>query len=448
MGINLTSSLRRTGLAVALAIVFAGSANARPSALTLGNEVRGEITSADQLNYNDGSHSKLYRFKAKPGEVVVFRTSGKLNARMALYLDGTMVAKSNNYGEETTLSFRIQSDRRHILAVSGSDDGSFGPFQLSSERLELYDGQVLTPDAKISDWTDSSRQINLHITEAGIYRIDLESDEFDAKLGLSGDNVELENDDGGDGLNSRLVTRLNPGNYTLRAGSYNGRDSGLYILSVNRFNLPEGQELSNGGALPLDGKEIHGLFEGEGNDLHYTLQVNQAQLVTIDLRSEMFDTLLTLEGQGVSREDDDGGDGLNSRLNVVLEPGQYDIGVQAAQSGAGLFQLSAKGRSVPAPVALTFEQPIQATLEAGIPDRYTFTVRTAGTYVLDMTSENLDSYLRLYRNGEEIDNDDDSGTDLNARITRHLTPGNYVLEASTYSDSESGEYQIQGKLQR
>jgi len=36
--------------------------------LTIGSEVRSEITIADHVNYTNGSRSKLYRVSAKPGD--------------------------------------------------------------------------------------------------------------------------------------------------------------------------------------------------------------------------------------------------------------------------------------------------------------------------------------------------------------------------------------------
>jgi len=434
--------------------LFAAAAHAdeRPQALTIGTTVRGEITSAERLNYSDGTRSKLYRFNGKAGDVLSFQVSGALRAQLAVYADRQLQAQSKTGGrgdsEAATLAYRVESDQAYVLAVSGIDYQAYGPFQLASQRLELYGGGALTPDVTISDLLDGTvREIPLTIETAGLYQIDQRSDAFDTKLELSGNGVSQSDDDGGDGTNSRLLVQLQPGRYTLKARGYSDSARGLYTLSVVEWNPPEGVELRNGGALPLDG-ELNGLLSGENQ---YTLAVDSRQLVTIDLKSDMFDPYLELSGNGVSEENDDGGDGLNARIRTILEPGTYQITAKRAgsgrrsRSGAGLFQLSASGREVPegagTGAALALGAEVSASLLEGLPNRHTFNVSRRGEYVIDMRSDDIDSYLRLYRNGEQIASNDDGGDGLNARIEEELAPGEYVVEASAYG-SEGGDYRI------
>jgi len=441
----LASVLLATGLFAA-----AAHADERAQALTIGTTVRGEITSADRLNYNNGSRSKLYRFNGKAGEVLSFQVSGVLSAQLAVYADGQSQAQSKtDDSEAATLAYRVESDQVYVLAVSGIDHQAYGPFRLTSERLELYSGGTLTPDVTITDLLSGSpREIPLMIETAGLYQIDQRSDAFDTKLELSGNGVSESNDDGGDGTNSRLLVQLQPGRYTLKAGGYSDSARGMYTLSVVAWILSEGVELRSGGALPLNG-ELNGLLNGEN---HYTLQLNSRQLVTIDLKSDMFDAYLELSGNGVSEENDDGGDRLNARIRTILEPGTYQItakragtGSSRSRSGAGLFQLSASGRDVPEGVgtgaALVLGAQVSANLLEGLSNRHAFNVSRRGEYVIEMRSNDIDSVLRLYRDGELIARDDDSGDGLNARIEEELAPGAYVVEASSY-DSEGGDYRI------
>jgi len=430
--------------------LFAAAAHAdeRAQALTIGTTVRGEITSADRLNYSDGTRSKLYRFNGKAGEVLSFQVSGALRAQLAVYADGQPQAESGmrDEREAATLAYRVGSDQAYVLAVSGIDSRAYGPFQLASERLELYGGGALTPDVTISDLLDgTAREIPLIIETAGVYQIDQRSNAFDSKLELSGNGVSESNDDGGDGLNSRLLVELQPGRYTLKAGGYSDSARGLYTLSVVAWTPPEGVELHNGGALPLN-REVNGLLTGEN---HYTLQLNSRQLVTIDLKSNMFDASLELSGNGVSEENDDSSDGLNARIRTILEPGTYQITAKRAgsrsRSGAGLFQLSASGRDVPegagTGAALVLGAEVSASLLEGLANRHAFNVSRRGEYVIEMRSDDIDSVLHLYRGGEQIASNDDGGGGLNARIETELAPGEYVVEASAYG-SEGGNYRI------
>jgi len=422
------------------------SANERQAGrLTIGSEVRGEITSADHVNYNDGSRSKLYRFSAKPGDLVLFQTSGALKARLSLHVDGEQVAQSKSDDGDTTLSYRVGSTQPHLLAVSGKDHRAYGPFRLSSQTVGTYTGEVLTPDVNIHDWLDRQpRELALQIEQAGLYQLDMSSDEFDTKLELTGNGLSLSNDDGGEGTNSRLVATLSPGRYTLRAAGYESSASGLYRLSAVAYALPEGVELRNGGTLTLNGPELTGMLSGE--ELIYEMQVERRQLVTIDMRSDMLDAYLVLNGPGISREDDDGGERLNARIRVVLEPGRYQVTARGtgSRSNAGLFQLAASGREPPENSGgpLTIGQRSIGELTPGLSNQHTFTVREAGRYRIDMISDEVDSYLVLYRNGDVIDEDDDGGSVLNARIVRQLQPGDYTIEASAV-DNEGGSYRIE-----
>jgi|GEM_PF-909289 len=447
--LNLRYSLLAGAL---LALGCAGTASAqRAGKLTIGNEVNDEITRSARINYNNGSYSKLYRFKAQPGEVILFRIDGELDSQLSLYVDDKHLASSTRNDEESLLSFRIQSEGKHILAVSGRNKNALGTFSLKSERIDVDDVKTLTPGKPIRSWTDGSQDLQLQITQDGIYQVDMESDEFDSVLELSGNGLArpLKDDDSGEGLNSRLFVRLSPGSYSLKAGSYyyeeeDSRQAGVYTLSVKNIQLPG--PIINGGVLPLDGTVFNGLFEGQ--ERTYTLQLDQPRLVTIDMRSEMFDSLLVLKGKNIERENDDGGEGLNSRLNVVLEAGSYEIIAQSARPGTGLFELSATAREVPPAKKLTLGQRVEGQIQAGTPfARYTFTVDNPGNYSISMTSEDIDSYLRLYRGAEEIAHDDDSGsTGLDARIERvALSRGTYIIEASSYSHEETGAYHIEVK---
>jgi len=444
-------------LLLAAAGFFAAIANAneRSQALTIGTPVRGEITSAEPLNYSDGTRSKLYRFNGKAGEVLSFQVSGALRAQLAVYADDLVLARSKTdrcsscSSDAAMLVYRVESDRAYVLAVSGADHQAYGPYQLGSGRMELYSGGVLTPDDAISDLLDgAAREIPLQVETAGLYQIDLRSDDFDTKLELSGNGVDMDNDDGGDGTNSRLLTQLQPGRYTLRARGYGESARGLYTLAVVAWNPPAGVELRNGGELPLNGEELTGLLDGEN---HYTLDVDSRQLVTVDLKSDMFDPYLVLAGHGVSEEDDDGGSGLNARIRTILEPGTYLITARVSgsasrsKSGTGIFQLSARGRAVSegegTGAALVLGEEISATLLDGVPNRHALSVRERGVYRIDMRSGDIDSHLRLYLGGELIDSDDDGGSGLNARMTNTLEPGDYVVESSDYNNN-AGDYQI------
>lgn len=64
--------------------------------------------------------------------------------------------------------------------------------------------------------------------------INLESNDFDAFLTLYRDGERIQtNDDGGEGLNSRIERILNPGTYTIEVSSFNNDGSGSYSLQMD-----------------------------------------------------------------------------------------------------------------------------------------------------------------------------------------------------------------------
>jgi len=312
-----------------------------------------------------------------------------------------------------------------------------------------YTGEVLTPDANIHDLLDGQpRELALQIEQAGLYQLDMSSDEFDSKLELTGNGLSLRGDNGEEGINSRLLAMLSPGRYTLRASGYESSARGAYRLSAVAYTLPEGLELHNGGTLTLNGPELTGVLSGR--ELRYEMQVERRQFVTIDMRSDVFDAYLVLNGPGVSHEVADGATRFDARiLRTILEPGTYQITARSFGGGSntGLFTLAASARDAPDSSPLTIGQRRTGELLHPRPSvEHSFSVRQAGKYVIEMTSDEIDSYLFLVRDGNLIDEDDDSGGERNARITRHLEPGEYVIEAASV-DEEFGSYQIEVRRQ-
>lgn len=435
---------RSTALTLAIFAMFSGMATAATptSPLAIGQPVRGEITSADAMNWRDGSRSELYAISLAADEGVRFEVTGPLDAQLSLFRDGELVQASAEGPDDASLAVRAPRAGRYVLAVSGRDASAYGPYTLSATAMQVYAGGELAPGATITDWAQSPRTIPLRITEPGMYRIRMASDDFDTVLSLEGEGVSLRSDDS-EGSNSMLTTRLAPGIYSLRASGFQDSIDGQYELSVASHALPEGVEPAVDGEL-VPGREVTALYQGQ--PVTYRLRLDGRHLLELDMRSNEIDPGLQLLGNGVELEDDDSGERLDARIATVLEPGEYTVRASAFDTGAGVFTLSAALSDVPADAgggALRVGQPRDARLIGGTSDRYTFSVPRAGDHVVEMSAgEGLDSHLRLFRDGEEIAADDDSGGGLDARIEQHLPAGDYVLEASSLGGGEGGRYRI------
>lgn len=412
---------------------------ADPEPLQPGAEVRGEITSAAPLNHSDGSRSRLYLVEIGEQELVSFDVSGPLRAQLTLFDGEELVARSGG-SSPASLALRAPRSAAYTLAVSGADSEAFGPYTLRSQVVDGWDGSALRTGVEVLDWVDGSRELPLRVDRQAMYTIDLRSDQFDALLRITGNGIDARDDDGGEGTDARLSVLLDPGTYTLSVGGWGGSGQGLYRLAVDSRPVPPG--LNQGGSIRADGSELQGAFQG--TPLRYRFSLRDRRLVTADMRSPDFDSLLMLRGAGVEHYDDDGGEGLDARLVRVLEPGDYTLEAGAATGGAGLFTLAVSAAEVPEGTGggtLAPGQQQEALLLPGATDVYAFTVLEEGEYVIDMASDDFDSWLELFdAGGGSIASDDDSGGALNARIRTHLAAGDYRLEASALGGD--GRYRV------
>ncbi|PXX98323.1 hypothetical protein [Halomonas sp. LBP4] len=407
--------------------------------LQLGERQRGEITSRSELNGKDGSRFARYVLPLEEDTLVEIALGGALQGVLALYDDQEQLLKA-----APTLRHRIDESGDYTLVVSGNDAHSYGPFEVTSRRLELDDISTLAAPSRHDGWLqDAPDTYTLTIEETGLYQIEMRSTDLDAYLELEGPNgYRREDDDGADDLDARLADFLEPGEYRLTARAAYGEGSGLYTLAVEPRELPDAGALRNGGELSHD-EPLHGWFSGQG--LEYELILESAATVTLDMRSSDFDAFLELHGDGVSVSDDDGGGGTDARLYQHLAPGRYTVTARGySQDGSGLFELEASLGDAGEPASegqLEIGEPVSAWLAPGVRDAYAFRVEQAGRYRLDMMSGELDAYLELEGNGTVL-SDDDGGDGFDARIQAHLEAGDYRAVARTYGNSESGNYRL------
>lgn len=169
------------------------------------------------------------------------------------------------------------------------------------------------------------------------FLVRMSSDEFDTYLYWGrgdGDDWEEEaqNDDSGDGTDSRLVVRLSQsGEYQLRAAGFDEDEVGEYSLSVTAISgdaqagrLRVGQTVQ--GELSDDD------YEGaNGVEDHYVIEGAPGSQITVYAESDDFDTYLefgTWAG-GVlepTARDDDGAEGTNSEMVAEFgEDGEHHI---------------------------------------------------------------------------------------------------------------------------
>lgn len=428
-----------TGLMLAMASHVALAA--RPLSLAIGQQVRGEITTAAPLNVSDGTRSQLYSIELEAGQAVIFEVSGALDASLSLLRDDMLVARTREGA--ASLSLRAPSKGRYLLAVSGHNADAYGPYTLQGKPLQVYSGGPLAIGQTVHDWADSARSLPLRISEAGVYVLRMASPDFDTVLSLRGNGVDLDNDDA-DGSDSRITAYLAPGDYLIAADGFDGRMSGRYSLEVERRPLPAGVELARDGVLQ-PGQPLRALYVGK--PVQYQLQVPSRQLLRLEMDSSEFDSFLELDGQQLSLSDDDSGGRLNARILSVLEPGSYRVLARASGQDSGVFTLKVELSPPPADAGggvLVVGQPRSARLIGGSVASYQLRIARQGQYVISMQSPDLDSTLRLLRDGELLAEDDDGGDGLDARIQTTLPAGTYTVQARALGggSGSDGRYTI------
>lgn len=204
--------------------------------------------------------------------------------------------------------------------------------------------------------------------------IELLSEDFDPYLHFYGPGLTetLYDDDGAGNLDSRICTVLpETGSYIIAANTFAEGSTGYYEIRVTEGACPSGAATGTAGGgvsfvdpqilasvpaegeLPLgfeiDGELRAGAATVDGSYAQaWTVEGSQGDRVIFETASEDFDTFLYVVGPGLGQplEDDDGGDGLNSRIALDLpESGTYTVIVSSYGSDVtGTYRLRALRR--------------------------------------------------------------------------------------------------------
>lgn len=307
--------------------------------------------------------------------------------------------------------------------------------------------------------------------------IEMSSDAFDAfvaagsvVLPMCEDQCEADDDSGGD-LNSRLRTQV-PANGRLQilANAIDADSAGPFTLSVAKLPplaAPRQTDLRVPG-------QASGRFGDstarDGDDLPFEIWVlrgEPGQRVQVDMVSQDLDSVLAAhpgrpqEPFEATASDDDGGGELNARMRLRLgDDGTATVRAGAFGSGDGAYTIST--RALPPPAA----RPEPRTLEPGQAvqgefgerdwldeedNRYVHIYRITGQpgerIVVRMESSDVDSLLRWgVFDGDRFEQDatdDDSGGDLNARLTVTLdAQGQGRLLVSSVEEYGTGRYRL------
>ncbi|HET6536745.1 MAG TPA: hypothetical protein VFG34_01340 [Sphingopyxis sp.] len=210
------------------------------------------------------------------------------------------------------------------------------------------------------------------------------------------------------------------------------------------------------------------------DDRHYevrTIDLVAGKRYAISAKSEAFDTKLRVsfadDNDETIAEDDDGGDGTNSYLEITAaRSGKHRIRVTSYDNRTGPFTIGLEElRPLPAPTqpkaigstSITIREyageftASDGEVRGRRVDDYLFRFE-AGKQVflyMDRESKDMDPLLEVYlesqmANGSPIQRDDDGGDELNAfiRFIPEVT-GNYIVRATAATnESAMGRYKL------
>ncbi len=173
----------------------------------------------------------------------------------------------------------------------------------------------------------------------------------------------------------------------------------------------------------------------------FNLEITAPAEYQIDVTATGGDPRLFMyQGETLVEDDDDGGEGNNSRIVRFLTPGTYSLRVTEYRARPMTAQAQAQQLQPPTPVgALTLGQPLVVQFpEFGFMNRpendrdasraVTLQVAAAGQYTCTATINNdRRAQMQLILNGSVVASDDQGFTEQQASITQQLQPGTYEL---------------------
>jgi len=337
----------------------------------------------------------------------------------------------------------------------------------------------------------------LSATPGSAIQVDLRSADFDAFLYLVGPGLGegLRDDDGGDGLNSRLCVEVSePGEYRVVASSLGG-GTGAFTLEVTEApgagdgSCPAaatGVTINDLSLLPTEGRVL-----GPGEDVQgflgpddptvfespaqaWSVEGRAGESFSVDLVSDDFDAYLMVEGPGLESwlQDDDGAGRCDSRLTFDFpQTGAYRVVASTLDATGGAFRLvTSREPGPPDPAsciasnvtddappadpgnvievgALQLGEPVtgimtgsEGTYSGRSMQGWTLDAMEGDRIAIEMRSADFDSYL--YFSGPGFADplyDDDGAGNLHSRICVEIPEtGRYSVFAGPFSGPNAG----------
>lgn len=436
--------------------------NVEAPEVSVGDPLRGELSSASQINLKDGSRRDQHWLCPSAGNAAVgalYRLDAPFEGTISIFDEsGEWLGRAESTDELPAELLVAQLEACSLVVVSGQDMTDFGPYALepvaNDAGTELADG--LTVAGRLGEQNnsypfrvDEASRVTLTLTGVG-----------DATLDLSGTDVMATGKLCGDARYT-LVAFLEAGDYEVSVvpGRPSREDADLecsdniaslgdgYRLHMAQATLSRGER--NSGPL-RGGDRISGVLgeattAGGTKTNGYSLSIEEPTRIELALSSSTFDTVLDVRGEQTSLHSDDVGEGSDSRIDSILMPGEYRVDVSSYGGVSGGYALRLTTTPFDGELhnggELYVGQSTLGNLLASSSNTYQFTIDQVSMVTVDMASPVLDTVLELSGNNTQLSNDD-FGSGDDSQIRAVLEPGTYEVAASSYDGSASGTYTL------
>src|SRR5690606_34120155 len=133
---------------------------------------------------------------------------------------------------------------------------------IEAKKVEARQGGAIAAGEEVFGWLDNAtNRYSATVDEQALYHLTQRSADADAYLALSGNGIQVQDDDSAGGLDARISLILQPGTYQIDAGWTQAQGTGGYTLAVERESVPTDVALQQGGPL-VPGERINGYMAG------------------------------------------------------------------------------------------------------------------------------------------------------------------------------------------
>ncbi|MCL2245327.1 MAG: hypothetical protein FWC03_12815 [Treponema sp.] len=425
-----------------------------------------------------------YMIRPANNGILTVETSGSLDTRMwALNSSRVELANDDDSGQgyNARIDLNVRANETYYIRVRGYSDSQTGNFSISANQASITELRVGSP---ASEYMNQGSGFFYMVRPAGSGTLVVEtSSSLDTRMWAYNSNMAeiAEDDDGGEGLNAKITTNVSAGQtYYFRVRGYNSNQTGNFTISASMAGAAANIELRVGSSLS------NTLNPG----VSFTYMVRSANNGTLTVEtSGSTDTYMNAFDSNMQEiaSDDDGGQGYNARITVSARANDvYYFRVSGYNnSTSGSFTVSAvmTGITPPAPAPAPAPPPAPAPTPAPPPPpapaptpvvnpviprstqlrvgstlsenmspgvEFLYAVRplSSGELIVE-TSGSVDTIMWAYNAGMELmEEDDDSGDNLNARILLYVrAEETYYFKVRSYGNNESGRFAISANWQ-